>query len=650
MAKYQSQFVPTDFNTYGNILQMFRQDMGQRNQEFDQAKMMESQALAELYGTKTYDQETINKEVDRLKQQIDDSVKKKGMDYGAAFGDITSLIAKEKSNPIWGLNQRKVEQSKALQEMLDRNPNLKVLQDPSKISLTQKGLQADDIRYSVVDPEEYRKTLAQQTKGWDSKRTPLGIKNVNGYDVFQTQIGLSDQESNKLAMDRDNFMKSLSTMGNYEEIAKNPQVVESLYNDYVAHMRGLNQGVTQTNGMSPYQKLSMGLMRQEAANKQAELDALQYGNKGLPSPDRAIPAEVMFKNPDKLLETMSNPNTDKFTLNRANEIAERAIVNGQIKIPEKYIEKAGDRNSLELINDKINTMKSELKTQNELRGIGTTNAFGYNPSSTEAIKNITAVDIKELKELKKLRNNIMDAIDFELKLESSNFVLPIKMANPANKASVAQLKLYADNISPRDMIFITGENLKGRDVKDIQKDPEFESIQKGYTITGGGSQDEDGPILTIKANDTGKEYMIKYNDEEVNYQILNQIDSEYAATAGINQQYDFAQNILKDNFTGKEIEMPFKVKQTVNKGASGKDKRRYEIEGVTIADYYEKDIDRQEEEMTKAGYSKQQINSYFLQNYPEVFELKNGQINIKNTPFTTTVKRDIIDYYNKISQ
>lgn len=191
--QYQSQFIPTDFGTVGNILGMYRQDMNQRNQEFDQAQMMQNKALAELYGTKTYDQDVINEQANRLKQQIEDSVKKRGMDYGAASGDIAALIAQEQSNPIWGLNTQKVKQAELLEQALARNPNLKVLKDPRNLALS-KNMKPEDIGYSVLDPEEVRKAALNMSKFLDTKKL-AGIRtDKSGYDVGTYNMGPSEQD------------------------------------------------------------------------------------------------------------------------------------------------------------------------------------------------------------------------------------------------------------------------------------------------------------------------------------------------------------------------------------------------------------------------------------------------------------------------
>src|SRR5690554_6763805 len=105
--QYQSQFVPTDFGTVGNILGMFRQDMAQRDQMFDQSAAMEQKFLTDLYGLETYDPEVIGSRVDSLAQKMQEAVDRRGGDYGAAAKDIARLGTREMSNPIYKLNQRK---------------------------------------------------------------------------------------------------------------------------------------------------------------------------------------------------------------------------------------------------------------------------------------------------------------------------------------------------------------------------------------------------------------------------------------------------------------------------------------------------------------------------------------------------------------
>jgi len=114
--QYQSQFVPTNLGAVENILGMYRQDMGQREQEFDLAEQMQDQAVANIYGMDTLDPEVLQQAGDTLAQRIEEIVSKRGGDYGAASGDISKLIAQEARNPIYGLNKRKLEQTKLLEQ------------------------------------------------------------------------------------------------------------------------------------------------------------------------------------------------------------------------------------------------------------------------------------------------------------------------------------------------------------------------------------------------------------------------------------------------------------------------------------------------------------------------------------------------------
>lgn len=191
--QYQSQFIPTDFGTVQNVLGMYRQDMGQREQQFDQGVAMRDKALSEIYGMKTLDPELFQQIGDTLSKRIDELVTKRGMDYGAAAPEISRLIAQEARNPIYGLNQRKLEQVAMLEEALARNPNLKVIQDPRKTALSS-NLNGEDLTYSVLDPEEVRKAALNMSKFLDTKKL-AGIRtDKSGYDVGVYNMGPSEQD------------------------------------------------------------------------------------------------------------------------------------------------------------------------------------------------------------------------------------------------------------------------------------------------------------------------------------------------------------------------------------------------------------------------------------------------------------------------
>lgn len=242
--QYQSQFIPTDFNTIGNMLGMYRQDMQQRNQEFEQAGAMQDKAISEIYGMKTLDPELFKNAGDSLTKAIDEAVSKRGGDYGAAASDISRLISREAKNPIYGLNQRKLEQVAQLEHMLARNPNLLALEDPRKISLSKQGLTPEDIKYSVADPADIQKSIndifgdrAKQIRegGLQKSKTP-------GYLEAITTKGLTTQEMQELLQDPSTREALLARMPQLQGHIDDPNVASWFNNQMQQGMQGLVGG------------------------------------------------------------------------------------------------------------------------------------------------------------------------------------------------------------------------------------------------------------------------------------------------------------------------------------------------------------------------------------------------------------------------
>lgn len=199
--QYQSQFIPTDFGAVSNVLGMYRQDMNQREQQFDQAQAGANTALANIYGIETLDPELFQQAGDTLSQKIDEVVSKRGGDYGAAAQDISRLIAQETKNPIYGLNKRKLEQTKLLEHALARNPNLRILKDPRTMGLSP-SLSPEDINYSVLDPEEAKRRALELTKHLDTSRI-AGIRtDPSGmYNIGVIHKGPTEQQVQELMAD-----------------------------------------------------------------------------------------------------------------------------------------------------------------------------------------------------------------------------------------------------------------------------------------------------------------------------------------------------------------------------------------------------------------------------------------------------------------
>ena len=158
MAKYQSQFIPTDFNTLGNVLNMYRQDMAQRDAEYDQSYAASLDAISQLGQLPSFDLEGRDERLQALSTALEEAVQKRGGDYGAASKDIARIIAKERANPWYGLNARQLQQAELLEKSLANNQNLKVLQDPRRMSI-DPSMGMEDISYSTIDPANVQKSI-----------------------------------------------------------------------------------------------------------------------------------------------------------------------------------------------------------------------------------------------------------------------------------------------------------------------------------------------------------------------------------------------------------------------------------------------------------------------------------------------------------
>jgi len=243
--QYQSQFVPTDFGTMQNVLGMYRQDMAQRNQEFDKGVAMESSLLSELYGMETYDPEALNQQISSLEGKLSEAVKRKSGDYGAAAQDIARLGAKEMANPIYKLNQRQVEQAKLLEQSIARNPNLKVLRDPRREKLDPR-MSPENLEYQVADPANIQKVLndiygdlgsqIRQTDYARGERTPAG------YLQAQTIKGITEDEYQQMLQDEDVYKAVLARNPQLTEYMEDPEVADWLNTQVQQGLRGLIGG------------------------------------------------------------------------------------------------------------------------------------------------------------------------------------------------------------------------------------------------------------------------------------------------------------------------------------------------------------------------------------------------------------------------
>lgn len=242
--QYQSQFIPTDFGAVSNVLGMYKQDMNQREQQFDLAQQMQDKAIANIYGIETLDPELFQQAGDALSQRIEELVSKRGGDYGAAAQDISRLIAQESRNPIYGLNKRKLEQTKLLEQALAKNPNLLPLQDPRKISLTQKGLTPEDISYSVADPATIQDAIKDiyGERGNQIRQTGLKPSGTKGYLMSEITRGLTDAEIQQLAQDPATLETLLARVPQLQGYMDNPEVADWFTSQVQEGLKGLKGG------------------------------------------------------------------------------------------------------------------------------------------------------------------------------------------------------------------------------------------------------------------------------------------------------------------------------------------------------------------------------------------------------------------------
>lgn len=287
MPAYQSQFVPTDFNTLGNVLGMYRQDMKERNQQFDQASNMEAQTLAELGALQSYDTEGKSQRIGEIQKLMDEAVKKRGGDYGAAAKDITKIIASERSNPWYQFNAKQQEQAKMLDELKARNPNLMVLKDPKKLKYSP-NMNLEDISYNVVDPEDIQKSIKDVygELGNKVREGQLKKSNVSGLLEAETIKGLTDQEYNQMIQDEATKQALLARMPQLQGYMDNPEVGNWFNTQMQQGLKGLvggsqRQFVGDPNHTSPELAYRMRKDKEETAKSTSYYPLITQSGTGI---------------------------------------------------------------------------------------------------------------------------------------------------------------------------------------------------------------------------------------------------------------------------------------------------------------------------------------------------------------------------------
>lgn len=662
--QYQSQFVPTDFGQVNNMLGMYRQDMNQREQKFDQAKMMESKALAELYGTKTYDQDVINEQVNSLKQRIEEAVKKRGMDYGAASGDIASLIANEQSNSIWGLNTQKVKQAELLEQALANNPNLKVLKNPKDIVLNNKT-RAEDINYEVLDPENAAKrfstlygNLGKQTKG-------IGAKWRDGYQMLQTQLGLSESDAAAMKNDKAKFEGFLSSMGQLDNYRNNPQVMEDMKEMYSQYVDSLQGGVHETVGMTPAQVEDRAARREEREfNRFIKLSTLDLAqdkaNKGSGriggisgiSGYTELRVNPPFKKSKEVFKSISSDDSDAKT--KANDVLNRVITpewieqhltpdqqkkfgtSGEaiIKNINNNVNDYLDKNIDEPIND------AEVVTNVLERGINwLTSGSGF-------------MGHPDLKESYKIKQQIQNEVDVYLKSQGDDALTPYVGISHETWDYINSTKGIKNEIKPEQMIFESGD-LEGKVGKKLTNQGEFKDLLKNgfdiYNVYG----TESGAKFEIRDKSTGNPYIVSLPPQIASK--ISGIVSPGIQEMEVLKDYKFVGNKLKVG--SSEVKLPFSVKSEWKTSPQGK-RFVYTIPEIKNRDYIERAIEDRKskygpmrQKLSMLGLSDEEIENKLQDEIATSISSEFGIDNMSdkeyeeflNSPFETQLKSEVLE-------
>lgn len=189
--QYQSQFIPTDFGTVENVLGMYRQDMGQREQQFDQGVAMETQAIADLGALAAFDEEAKQERLNTISSLLQEAVNKRGGDYGSASRDIARIIASERANPWYQTNREQQEAIKNYNQ-LKMNADNVVIGDPR-------------IKY-----QDYKKAVAEG-------KNPFQVSALSKSNLYKQASDIASNFANRLQTDP-SFRKTLG--GQYFEVMK----------------------------------------------------------------------------------------------------------------------------------------------------------------------------------------------------------------------------------------------------------------------------------------------------------------------------------------------------------------------------------------------------------------------------------------------
>lgn len=298
----ERQYIPmNDIGLISNILQ-------QKESQYGIARALENEAVEQMYGmdVSAMDIGERDRVLSSLQSQIDEAIKKRGGDPGAAVQDIARSISTVGKDPFFTLNKTKLKEIERLERALDRNPNLFVGKDPRKIAIKQ-GMSAEDLQHDVIDPEQYLNNLKNMYGKLGDKKTLLDPERRGGYEFIREQIGLSPEEVAQMNQD-EKFSESLAGLEGIEEYKEDPRFKDHFRNMYSNYLNTLVGGVNSSVGMRPSDYFQMDMARRRQALDEAEFRAKkaeQSGysgsliNSGTDLQPKSLD-ELSILNPDKL--------------------------------------------------------------------------------------------------------------------------------------------------------------------------------------------------------------------------------------------------------------------------------------------------------------------------------------------------------------
>jgi len=614
--QYQSQFVPTDFNTLGNVLGMFRQDMQQRNQQFDQGVAAEQMALAQLSELDTYDPAKKQELITSLQQRIKDVVDKRGGDYGAAASDITGIIAKEKSNPWYQFDKSKLAATKEEAKLKQLwGPDYYSDKDIAKTKLEDWLANPESLTSTATNLKPYREIIGKLGKAEADLKTETIYRQFDKFNKqYGQRTGYNTPELRQQFLETkgsqivDNLMKERGLQGNgirnvlMDELAANIGGEEklSLVPDYEA--------------------------RYAAENKSKTVNLPRTGVMG---PNVPLAKEAQFEKANDVRETLLSPKINDFNKNVAGTIVNSVLT------PE-FIKDLGltEQELTELNKNGGNIYKLLKGKELPSPATGSLMVDGLDPVDP----GLTGSEIKAIRlsneRLDKIKRKVDNAVDMKLALDNSDFNLPITQIDPWDTKAFTAMKNAIGTKTIEDFDILNGE-LSTLDQKKLNDNEKYKLLKESFDIVGAGHEEDLGTVLYAKDKE-GNGYLVKAKAPEVTSQMAS-IISDDLAKLDFGYQLDFAGNTVKYP-GGVEQKLPFEVIQRNEDPVTGKRVKRYEIKGVTNESYYKPKIEATIAEMQEQGHSEaaiQQVVEPLIRNY------------INSKPYTTS-KQGVIEYWNSL--